>query len=257
MCKNCELSGITMELHYLEVPSIEVMVNDLSTIASWKKLFNTGWEHPDLIQRAWSYKAWLFRTKNELWINNGRAFLSALAKGFMTPFSSKRFYIDEEDDFYELKVNALTALQECSDYFGDRVPNLVWNSFAHLAVREDPEASRSILKEADSLPHHYGIVDSVLHAIPKCYKMMMYIQSVFSKHTGRILDHNCDCSCSLINLTESGTIEFTPREGSLVEMTQSSFAHLLAESHLLINHKLPFEFTVTQEAKLIPGITVR
>lgn len=246
-----------MELHYLEVPTIEDMIEDLSSIASWKKLFNAGWRHDDLIQRAWSYKAWLARTKHEVWIKNGRAFLSALAKGFLVPFSAERFFIDPEDAYYELKQNALRALQECSLYFGDRVPTLVWNSFAHLAVREDPEASRSILKEADTLPHHYGIVDTVLHAIPKCYKMMMYIQSVFSRHTGRILDHNCDCSCSLINLTEAGLITFIPQEGTLVEMTQSAFAHLLAESHLLINHKLPFEFTVTQEAKLIPGITVR
>lgn len=246
-----------MELHYLEIPPIESMIADLSSIKSWKKLFENGWGHEDLIQRAWSYQAWLARTKNDIWINNGKAFLSALAKGFQKPFDSKSFNIDSGDEFYELKINSLNALQETADYFGDRVPSLVWNSFAHLAVREDPEASRSILKEADSLPHHYGIVDSVLHAIPKCYKMMMYIQSVFSKHTGRILDHNCDCSCSLINLTESGVIEFTPAEGTLAEMTQSAFAHLLAESHLLINHKLPFEFTVTQEAKLIPGIIMK
>jgi len=48
-----------MELEYLDVPDIATMRSQLMKIPSWRKLLETGWNHEDLIQRAWAYKTWV------------------------------------------------------------------------------------------------------------------------------------------------------------------------------------------------------
>jgi hypothetical protein len=252
-----------MALRYLPIPGMEEMKNVLALESAWEKLFTTGWEEEDLISRAYAHLKWTEREAKETnrphFLGNAKAFLNSMAGGFRKPFNKESFVPKEDDPAFELKVNSLNALQKSSDFFGIRIPSVVWDSYAYLATREDPEISRSILKEADLLPHHYGICDTVFHAVPKCYKLMMKIQSDFWQGTGYILDHNCDCSCSLINLLQGkgqSSVIFEMEERWIPEATQSVFAHLLAESHLLLNGHLPFEYTVTEEAKFLPGITV-
>jgi len=263
MCKNCELRDIRMSLRYLPIPSIKEMKDTLALEGAWKKLFATGWEEEDLISRAYAHLKWTEREAKETnrphFLGNAKAFLNAMAGGFRKSFDKNLFMPKTDDPVFDLKINALNALEKSAKFFGHRVPSVVWDSYAYLGTRENPELSRSILKEADLLPHHYGICDTVFHAVPKCYKMMLGIQSDFWQGTGYVLDHNCDCSCSLINLLAGkgqSSVIFEMEERWIFESTQSAFSHLLAESHLILNCKLPFEYSVTHEASLLPGIVV-
>jgi hypothetical protein len=261
MCKNCEVSGITMELRYLQIPETEEMADYLSQeVKAFKMLFESGWYEEDLIQRAYAHLKWMEieaeKTNRPHFLRNAKAFLSSMAKGFKDPFKPEDF-LSPEDPLFEMKEKVLRGIKETSDFFGNRVPSVVWNSFAYLATRENPEESRSILKEADALPHHYGIVDTVLHGTAKCYKGLFFLISNVAKESGFIIDHNCDCSCSLVNLLpQKGEMVFKIKKEQAYEVTQSMLTHILAESHLILNCKLPFEYTVTKEAGLLPGITV-
>jgi hypothetical protein len=162
------------------------------------------------------------------------------------------------DAYFEMKVSFLAAINELQVEFGNRISSVLWDSLAHLGTRDEPEQSRSILKEADSLPHHYGIVDTHLHALGKVYSLSMHIQSVVFRHTGRILNHNCDCDCSLVNLISvNGNVNFSLPKSSHFEATQSLFTHLCAESELILNKKLPFEYSITKEAQLLLGLELK
>lgn len=252
-----------MKLAFLEIPSQDVMVAKLSQIKAWAKLFKSGWNEEDLIQRAYAHLMWTEREAEVCnqphWVGNARTFLSSMAKGFANPFKASDFMPEEGDPNASFKQSVVRAIQKASDFYGSRIPSVLWNSFAYLGTRENPEESRSILKEAAELPHHYGIVDTMLHASAKCYKLLLTVQSFMYKETGFVIDHNCDCDCSLVNLLE-GTgemaVHFTIRPDQIFEATQSAFTHMLAESHLILNCKLPFEYTVTKEAALLQGVEV-
>jgi len=221
----------------------------------WKELESKKF-HPDLLDRAYAHTAWTERTANPIWIGNAETFLSVLGKGYLKPFDRTLFPFSDDDPYYEMKKNALNALEELSLEFGDRVSSVMWNSLAHLATRSEPEEKKSILKEASTLPHHYGIVDTMLHAMGKVYTFSLRVQSVFFGHTGMILVHNCDCNCSLLNLKRvSGAVRFELNEEESFEATQSLFTHMCAESHLILNDKLPFEYTITKEAEELFGVS--
>lgn len=254
MCFKCE-QKIVMALEALD---IEQTKKELTLPNPWPTLIEQGF-HSDLTDRAYAYFGWINKRCAPREIQNARTFLASLGKGFAKGFDTTMFPIDPKDPWYKLKTNALLAIEELAELFGNRVSTVQWNSFAHLAVREDPEEKRSILSEQNILPHHYGIVDTCLHAAGKVYTFMMQTQSVFFKHTGRILVHNCDCSCSLINLAEvNGSIDFSINDQQgFFEATQSLFTHQLAESHLLINEKLPFEFSITKEGQELFGLVPR
>lgn len=263
MCKKCEIKGITMKLAFLEIPSQDAMKSKLSEIKAWKNLFDSGWDEEDLIQRAYAHLMWTEREAEKCnqphWVDNATTFLASMAKGFLNPFDRTKFIPQPGDLNYQFKVQVLNAIEEAAKFYGNRCPSVLWNSFAYLGTRENPEVSRSILKEAAELPHHYGIVDTMLHASAKCYKLLLTVQSFMFQQTGMVIDHNCDCDCSLVNLLE-GTgdmaVVFNIREDQIFEATQSAFTHMLAESHLILNCKLPFEYTVTKEAGLLQGIEV-
>ena len=265
MCKTCEINGITMQLDYFEIPSIEKMKEDLSSeMKAWKKLFDSGWSEEDLIQRAWAHLKWTQREAEKCnqshWVGNAKAFLSSMAKGFLEPFDRQKFMPRSEDVNFHFKAKVLDAIQDASDFYGNRISSVLWDAFAYLGTRDNPEISRSILKEADMLPHHYGITDCMLHASAKCYKLLLTIQSFMYQRTGMVIDHNCDCDCSLVNLLEGVgemAVIFKIKPEQRFEATQSAFTHMLAESHLILNCRLPFEYTVTKEAGLIPGISIK
>jgi hypothetical protein len=242
------------------------MKEDLSNeVKAWKNLLESGWDEEDLIQRAWAYLKWTEREALDCnkphWIGNAKAFLSSMAKGFLEPFDRQKFMPKLEDPNFDFKVKVLDAMQDASNFYGNRVSSVLWDSFAYLGTRENPEVSRSILKEAgtEELPHHYAIVDTMLHASAKCYKLLLTVQSYMYQRTGMVIDHNCDCDCSLVNLLAGlgkMAVIFQIKSEQIFEATQSAFTHMLAESHLIINCKLPFEYTVTKESALLPGIEV-
>ena len=250
MCKTCEMKGISMTLFPLDTSTLK----EMALPKAWEELIINNF-HPDLLLRAQAHTAWTARRKNEREIGNAKAFLSSLAKGFLDPFSRKQFEPKSGDPYFALKQKSLDAIDELSETFGNRVSSVMWNSLAHLATRSQPEEKKSILKEADLLPHHFGIVDTMLHAMGKVYTFSLYVQSVFSRHTGMILVHNCDCNCSLLNLEPcKGSVEFSLGKEQIFEATQSLFTHQCAESHLILNEKLPFEYTITQEAQELLGV---
>lgn len=248
MCLKCEKKGIKMPLRPLD---LAIARTSVTLPDSWKQLEEAGF-HPDIADRALAHLAWTERTENQTWIGNARAFLASIGKGFATRFDRTGFEPQPNDPYHEMKRKALDAICELADEFGDRVPSVMWNSLAHLATRNEPEEKHSILKEAGTLPHHYGIVDTMLHAMGKVYTFALHVQSVFFRHTGMVLVHNCDCNCSLLNLRKSdGGITFHLNESERFEATESLMSHMCAESHLILNDMLPFEYTITGDARAL------
>ena len=106
-----------------------------------------------------------------------------------------------------------------------------------------------------NLPYSYTLVDSALHATGLVYTFLMHVNSVMFKHTGRILVHNCDCNCSLVNLEEmGGRIEYDLPQGKIVGASQSVFTHLMAETYKLMECFLPFAYSITPEACKIKAL---
>lgn len=259
MCYKCETNpvhGVHMTLSPLD---IEQGRKTIQLPESWVELEKQAF-HEDILLRAYAHRLWSQRAAEQRnapdIAHNAHVFLASLGKGFLKPFQRTSFEPAANDPYYKLKSSALDAINEMSLLFGNRVSSVVWNSFAHLATREEPEEKKSILKEASGgmLHHHYGILDTQLHAAGKVYTFMLAVQSIFWKHTGMILVHNCDCNCSLLNLQPiQGRVEFSLSATQIEEATQSLFTHQCAESHLILNEKLPFEYTITGDALAILG----
>jgi hypothetical protein len=210
--------------------------------------------HQDIVDRAYAHLAYCTEYGG---LNNAELVLAALGEGFVNPFERLQFEPTLDDPNYELKVKSLDALTELSGFYGDRVSSVVWKSLAYLACRADPEVEQSII-QADAtgnLPYSYTLVDSALHATGLVYTFLMHVNSVMFKHTGRILVHNCDCNCSLVNLEEmGGRIEYDLPQGKIVGATQSVFTHLLAETYKLMECFLPFAYSITPEACKIKAL---
>lgn len=219
----------------------------------WPELEGAGF-HSDLLGRAYAHAAYCGQQEMG---HNAAIVLSEVGQGFRQPFNPSAFCPQDTDPQGNLKNRALTAITELSRYYGDRVSSVVWNALAHLASREDPEQEASIIKEAATgrLPHHYMLVDSALHAVGLVYTFALHVNSVMFRHTGRILVHNCDCNCSLVNLEEvGGRIEYDLPLPKVVAASQSVLTHLLAETVKLIECGLPFAYSITPEARQIQAI---
>jgi hypothetical protein len=219
----------------------------------WPALTTHGF-HQDLIDRAYAHLAYANEYGGSL---NAEATLAILGKGFAAPFDRSRFEPTTHDANRALKAKALDALDELATFYGNRVSAVVWDALAHLACRADPEREQSIIKEAalGTLPHHYLLIDSALHATGLVYTFQLHVNSVMFRHTARILVHNCDCSCSLVNLEAiGGSIDYTLPQGKIQAATQSVFTHLLAETMKLMECFLPFAYGVTPEAREIEAL---
>ncbi len=225
----------------------------LTLPGSWQTLVTRGF-HEDLINRAYAHLAYSKQYGN---YGNAEATLMVLGEGFATPFDRSHFEPATNDANYTLKTSALDALCELSVFYGNRISAVVWDALAHLACRANPEVEQSIIKEAaaGTLPHHYMIVDSALHATGLVYTFLLHVNSVMFRHTGRILVHNCDCNCSLVNLEAiGGSIDYALPKGSIQVATQSVFTHLLAETVKLMECFLPFAYSITPEAREIKAL---
>lgn len=151
MCYKCETDkrhGVQMTLQAIDIEKGRKHTN-LPDV--WKKLEASNF-HDDLMLRAYAHMLWSQRkameTDTPTIAHNARVFLSAMGKGFAERFKREDFTPLSNDPFYTLKEKALDAIVELDAFFGDRVSSVIWNSFAHLATREEPEVKKSILKEA-------------------------------------------------------------------------------------------------------------
>lgn len=219
----------------------------------WPELEARGF-HPDLVNRAYAHLAYARKHDGE---DNARAVLAHLGEGFRKPFDRSRFEPAEGDPNYSLKQHALDALQELAEFYGNRISTVIWASLAHLACRSDPEREQSIIREAASgkLPYHYTLVDSSLHATGLVYTFLMHVNSVMFRHTERVLVHNCDCNCSLVNLEAiGGSIDYTLPCQNIIAASQSVFTHCLAETWKLMQCFLPFAYSITPEAQEIKAL---
>lgn len=218
----------------------------------WPELRRRGF-HDDLYLRVAAQHLW--GMENRLVISSELLdpFLAKLAEGYSERFSKLSFLdmIGEDDEYRELKVRTLYAVDELAEQFGDRLPTLLWRTLAFVAVREEPTQDRSIIAEVQksSLPEHYTYLDACLHALGTVFNLNFHVESVFYKHTGHVLIHNCDCGCSLHSLAKpSGSMcAELPRE-SVKKATESFLVHLLAQFVMLAGLKLPFELGVGDDA---------
>ncbi len=139
MCYQCEtnpIHGVHMTLSPLDIAAGR---KTIPLPESWVELEKQGF-HEDILLRAYAHLLWSMRasekTQNPDITHNARVFLASLGKGFLQPFSRKKFEPTQGDRYYTLKTQSLDAISEMSELFGNRVSAVVWNSFAHLATRE-------------------------------------------------------------------------------------------------------------------------
>jgi hypothetical protein len=245
-----EVVVIRTKTKWVDIPEAK---RTLALPDPWPELESQAF-HPDLVDRAYAHLAYAVRYGEETAECNARVVLAIMGRGFTVHFDRSRFEPKPNDPNYELKTKALDAIDELAAFYGDRVSTVMWKSFACLACRENPEEERSIVKEgaAGTLPYHYTVVDSALHAAGLVYTFMLHVNSVMFRHTKRILVHNCDCNHSLVNVEEiGGSVDYTLPRANIKGATQSVFTHFLAETVKLIECFLPFAYSITPEAREI------
>ncbi|MBY0309988.1 hypothetical protein K2Q16_02495 [Patescibacteria group bacterium] len=216
----------------------------------WQELEAKGF-YPDLVERARAHAAYAAQRGRTA---NAQATLAVIGHSFAVRFDTASY----PNATNPLSRQVLAALDELADFYGDRVPSIVWHSFAHIALRENPTEEQSILREAGGgkLPAHYTIVDSCLHAAGLVYTFMLHVQSVFQQRTGMVLNHNCDCNCSLVSVEacSTPTMAFSPARSNVAGMTASLLTHLLAETWKLQEDCLPFAYGISEESAAIQAL---
>lgn len=222
----------------------------------WAALIESGF-HPDLVLRAACAQRWCALNQEHMpeheLVEPMRLFLERLAEGFGRRFDSTSFReaIEDDDEHRELKLKALDAIDELAEFYGNRVPDLLWTTLAFISAREAPTEDRSIIVEVQqsALPEHYTFLDACLHALGKVYSLNFHVASIFSQHTGFVPIHNCDCGCSLHSLAPAGGgMNFEMPRANVVKATESFLTHVLAELVALAGFKIPFEFGVGDDA---------
>jgi hypothetical protein len=210
----------------------------------WPTLTSDGF-HPDLVLRA---RGFMLAAERMGFPEPAREVLAVLGEGFRTPFSKERFSPAADDADREMKEGVLTAITKLQEEFGDRISSSIWNSLACLGTRPNPREEAMIPDIQEHLPYPYWIVDTVLHAIGKVYRLKHHIDSVIYAHSGLVLDHNCDCSHSFYPADADGGIKCTLPRKNLEVATNALFSHTCCEALLIGALKLPFEMGVSPEA---------
>lgn len=212
----------------------------------WPELIRREF-HVDLLERARGFASRLDQLGGDMKVA-GLDMLSGLGRGFLMPFQATEYILDSTDIDYELRMNALNALQGMSDYFGDRVSSLVWHTFAFMMVRPEPTERRTIISMQSHLPLPYWVADVVLHATGKVYGFKRHLDSELFLGAGVVTEHNCDCSHSIYPPDMGGMIVDCLPEDRVEEATAALFSHLLCESILLGGLGMPFNMGVSPEA---------
>lgn len=214
---------------------------------AWQELASQGF-HSDLLEIAKRYYAQAKRLGHE---DGAVAFLEPVGEGFLRKFDASHFRPEPNDPQAEKKNNVLNALTELSEQFGDRISAVVWDSYAHLATRDDVEKEASVLDEIDSLPHPWYLVDSVLHSVAKAYSFKLHIDTVVFLHSKVVIVHGCGCSCSIMPVQEGGNIDIRLDPKRFHKSTFEVMSHLVSESLLIMALKLPFEMGFSDDAQQV------
>lgn len=215
--------------------------------ASWQLLEQQGF-HSDLLEIASRYHA---QAKKLGYPKEAEAFLEPVGEGFLLKFDSSHYRPKKGDPQAETKNKVLDALEELSEQFGDRVSTVVWDSYAHLATRKDVEEEASILDEADTLPHPWYVVDSVLHSVAKAYSFKLHIDTVVFEHASVIVLHGCGCNCSIMPIETAGNVDVRLDPGRFHKSTFEVMSHLVSESLLIMAMKMPFAMGFSDDAQQV------
>jgi len=210
----------------------------------WMTLLSRGF-HPDLALRA---KAFLLHSRVKNFEEEAWEFLDRLGEGFLNPFRSSDIEIALDDPDREYKMQALAALQELSDEFGDRISAIVWQTYPFLATRPSPGKYATILSAKPYLPFPWWLADTVLHGMGKVYGLMMHIQSHMFLRTGRIFEHNCDCGCDVHGGGSDFIVQASLLRSRYDMATAALFSHLCGDSALIMFLEMPFAMGLSPEA---------
>lgn len=205
--------------------------------------------HPDLVLRA---KGMLLHSARNNQAEFTKAFLSWVGDGFINPFQFEKYHPSRLDKDYSLKLKALEAIQSCADFYGNRVSSVVWDSFASLFTRPNPQEAGMIRDYTQYMSHPWYLIDSVLHATGLVYNFMLHIQSELNSRTGMVFDHNCDCSHVIQAPPDGVTVSAFSPASKRDEASAALFSHLFCQAKLICMDHLPFELGITQEWHLNP-----
>ncbi len=213
---------------------------------SWKALAAGGF-HDDLVLRA---RRFAIYGEDHRCGDAMAAVLDMLGNGFLNRFIPADHYdITDNDPHAGIKRGCLTALEQLSAEFGDRVSGVVWHSLATLACREDPLRETTILSIGNHLPYPWWMVDAVLHGLGKVYGLKMHIDSRIYHESGMMLEHNCDCNHALKPvLNNGGILNFLPPD-RWQEATAALFTHIASEALMMLTMQLPFALGISPESR--------
>lgn len=210
----------------------------------WQRLMARGF-HRDLADRA---RAFALIAERGRYVRPAHEILRLTGEGFAKPFDRTPFEPVAGDAFYDIKRKALNAIDELAVEFGDRMPSTIWQTFAFMATRPNPLAMATILSQAKWLPLPWWYADAVLHALGKVYGLFLHVQSRIWRHTGLVLEHNCDCNHALQE-PAGGTVDVLLPRSRHPEATAALLSHLLCEAKLIAVDGLPFNLGLSPEAK--------
>ena len=183
------------------------------------------------------------------------SFIEALGAGLLEPFSSTplRQYVRDNDPDAQIKRGVLDGLDEISKRYAGRVPSMLWEALAFVALRDDAFIDRSIIGDAMKYKGsvarwHYAFYDACLHGFGKVYSLMLDAQTDITKHAGVVLIHNCDCGCSLVRLKRGGTVDVPLAPEFHRKAAESFLTHVLTEGIILLRDRLPFVTGVGDDA---------
>lgn len=227
---------------------------------SWKALQAAG-NVPELVVRAERMYLMALNARQQngaegvAFFERYTSFAEALGQGLLEPFSSAplRQYVRAEDADAKIKHGVLDALDALSMRYEGRAPSLLWEALAFVALREEAFVDRSIIGDAVRYKStvarwHYAFYDACLHALGKVYSLLLDVQTEISTRSGVVLIHNCDCGCSLVRLSRSGTVHVPLAAEFHRKATESFLTHVLAEGVLILRDRMPFITGVGDDA---------
>lgn len=182
-------------------------------------------------------------------VNNGfenktYQLLDLIGQSFLDRFTYLEFYnnmvniIDPKQK--RAIIDLLNALNELSIFFGNRIPSIVWESYAYMAIRENPFIKEKVYNIASQIRLPWLVVDAVWHSVGKVWSLKNHIDSVIFKHSGLILSHSCDCNHVTSQAKEGHIINVIIEKSEIEELTKAFYTHFLAELKLLVIDGLPF-----------------
>lgn len=209
----------------------------------WPQLQAKGFHH-DLVELAQRY---LLQADRLGFAELGKEVLKLLGQGFLTPFDRQQFEHLVGGPYADVQTKVLAVLEGLSQQFDDRISSVVWDSFAFLATVPDPTIETTILSRQESLTHPYWLVDSCLHAVGKCYRLLLHIETCMSRAGAGLFEHGCGCECRIAPST-LGKVEYNLAPELYKTVSFELWSHTLSESLLIGGLHMPFEMGLSPYA---------